>query len=500
MQAGGPAVVSLIRRSVLASFADKYISQAIAVVTLAVMSRILTPAEIGLYMLANTVILVADNLRLFGIGVYIVQEKSLDRMAIRSAFTVTLLMSIEIVLAVDLTAGQIAQFFREPDLAHLLMIATVSFLVTPFGSPAVALLQRELAFTALAYINVAVAVVTAAVTIGLGAAGFGPASYLWGFVASNATLAFLAIVFRTDLWIFRPSLVGARRILSFGAISSAATVVNMTYDMLPRLVLGRLLGVDAVGVFGRAVTVCQLPDRAIVSALNPVVLPAMAAQTRAGGDLKASYLRGLTLMSAIQWPTLVMLALLADPVVRILLGSQWDETAPLVRMIALATMALAPAFLTFPVLVSVGRIRDTLLASLISLPPSVLIIVWAATMGLWQVAASMFVTAPLQMFVALIFVRRAIEMGWSEVFVALKWSATITIATAALPTLIVMLSPNGFALDIGGTVLAVMGGAVGWLAALILADHPLKKELFSAWRVVKEGVVGRKLIKGSSAG
>ena len=382
------------------------------------MSRILTPAEIGLYMLANTVILLADNLRLFGIGTYIVQEKSLDRAAIRSAFTVTLLMSLGIALAINLTAGQIAAFFREPELAHLVSIATLAFCVIPFGSPIVALLQRDLAFTALAYMNVAAAVINAAVTIGLGATGFGPASYVWGFVASSAALAILAILVRPDLWIFRPSLAGARRILSFGAISSSVTVVNMAYDMLPRLALGRLLGVDAVGVYARAVTVCQLPERAIVSALQPVVLPAMAAQTRAGGDLKASYLRGLTLMSAIQWPTLIMLALLADPVVRILLGSQWGETAPLVRMIALATMTMAPAFLTFPVLVAAGRIRDTLLSSLISLPPSILIVIGAATLGLWQVAASMFVVAPLQMFVALLFVRRAIDLSWTEIFSA----------------------------------------------------------------------------------
>ena len=175
----------------------------------------------------------------------------------------------------------------------------------------------------------------------------------------------------------------------------------------------------------------------------------MAAQIRAGGDLKASYLRGLTLMSAIQWPTLIMLALLADPVVRILLGQQWSETAPLVRMIALATMALAPAFLTFPVLVAAGRIRDTLLASLISLPPSILIVIGAATLGLWQVAASMFLVAPLQIFVALLFVRRAIDMTWREFFAALRKSALMTIGTMAVPGLVLGMSPNGFTLSLG---------------------------------------------------
>ena len=244
-------------------------------------------------------------------------------------------------------------------------------------------------------------------------------------------------------------------------------------------------------------TVCQLPERAIVSALQPVVLPAMAAQTRAGGDLKASYLRGLTLMSAVQWPTLIMLALLADPIVRLLLGQQWGETAPLVRMIALATMALAPAFLTFPVLVATGRIRDTLLASLISLPPSILIVIGAATLGLWQVAASMIVVAPLQMFVALLFVRRAIGMSWKEFFGALRNSALVTIGTAALPSAVLILSPNGFSLSFSEGFLAVLGGIVGWLAVLLLTEHPLKEELIAAGRMVKAVAFSRRLVQGS---
>ena len=491
--------MSVIRRSVLASVADKYVSQAIAVITLAVMARILTPADTGLYLLAFTVIMLADNVRSFGIGAYIVQEKTLGPEAIRSAFTIALVMSLGIALGINLTVDWIAQFFREPALAHLVSIATLAFCVAPFSSPIVALLQRDLAFTALACMNVAAAVINAAVTIGLGATGFGPTSYVWGFVASNASLAILAILVRPDLRIFRPSLVGARRILSFGAISSAVTLINTAYDMLPRLALGRLLGVDAVGVYARAVTVCQLPDRAIVSALQPVVLPAMAAQTRAGGDLKASYLRGLTLMSAVQWPTLVMLALLAEPVVRILLGPQWGETAPLVRMIALATMAMAPAFLTFPVLVAVGRIRDTLLSSLISLPPSILIVIGAATLGLWQVAASMFVVAPLQMFVALLFVRRAINLSWADLFGAARSSAFLTLGTAALPGIVLILSPNGFALSLGEAALAVLGAGGGWLGALVITDHPLKDELFAVWRIIWAAINSRRLVKNKPA-
>ena len=105
---------------------------------------------------------------------------------------------------------------------------------------------------------------------------------------------------------------------------------------------------------------------------------------------------------------------MADPIVAILFGSQWNEVVPLVRMLALASLSLSGACLTYPVLTAVGRVRDTLTASLISVPPSLLAIFIASFFGIEAVAASALFTLPLQAFVALCFVRRQIAFRPAE--------------------------------------------------------------------------------------
>jgi O-antigen/teichoic acid export membrane protein len=469
--------VSAVRQSLLFSGLERYVAQLLGIGTTAVMARILTPAETGLFLVTSAVILVAENFRDFGVGAYLVQARELSREVIQSAFTVTMLLSVAMGLVIFACADRIAGFYGQPDLYGLIVAASLGFLFMPFATPIVALLRRDLAFRPLAGISIAAALTNAGVTIALGVVGFGPISYVWGYVASNALLALLAFLVRPEAWIFRPSLADVRRVLSFGAISASVTVANVAYDLLPRLAFARILGFDAVGFYARAVTICQLPDRTIVSALQPVVLPAMAARVRDGGDLKQAYLRGHELMSAIQWPALIMLALLADPVVRIILGAQWGEVPALVRPMAVAMMALAPAFMTFPVLVAAGRVRDTLVSSLISLPPSVLIVIGAASYGLPAVAASLIVVAPLQMVVALVFIRRAIGLRWSELAHASRASLAMTLATAAIPCAVVALSPTGFILDWIQTMVAATGGALGWLAGLWFVDHPLRREI-----------------------
>lgn len=473
--------MSEVRRSILFSAADKYASQALIIVTTAIMARLLTPAETGLYVIANSVTLLANSFRDFGVGVYIVQQKAVSRDILRSAFTLTLLLSFTAASALWLGASALASFYRSPGLQALLVVATLGFVAVPFSSPIMALLQREMAFKALACINIAAALAGCIITIGLGLMGVGPASYVWGSVGTSVVICILALYQRPDFWIFRLSFTRMRPLLSFGAVSSLIAVSNIAYDLLPKFAFGKILGFGAVGLYARALTVCQLPDRFVVSALQPVVLPAFAQQARSGDSLKAGYLHGLSLMTAVQWPILIMLSLLADPVVHILLGPQWGAVPPLVRIVALANMALAPAALTYPVLVAAGRVGDALWATVISLPPSFLIVAGAAFFGLEAVAASLFLVAPLQMFVAYFFIRRAIDLSWTELALAARDSAGLALGTAMAPIIVVAASSSGFDLGWLQTATALAGGGLGWAAVLVLVDHPLKREIDDIW-------------------
>lgn len=462
-----------LRRSIGFSMLDKYVTHGLAILTTAVMARLLSPAETGVFILAQAVILLAENLRDFGMATYLVQAPTLERSTLRCAFTMTMGLSLLILLALLASAGIIAQFYQTPELTPLLMIAMIGFIFTPFGTPALALLRREMAFRTIAILNITVAIVTAITTILLAAQGFGALSYVWAYVVANVLLSLMAFAVRPQIFVYWPSLDGIRPLLSFGLTSSAVLVANMAYELLPRLLFGKVLGLDAVGIFSRATTLCQMPDRMIVSGVQPVLLAAMSARLREGRGLKEAYLQALQLMSALQWPALVMLSLLADPVVAVLLGPQWSQTVPLVQVMALAMMALAPVFLTFPTLVASGRVQDTLWSSLISLPPSALLLAIVAPHGLGAVAASLLVIAPLQMLIALQFIRKAIGLSWQELAMSVWQSAVVTLCTAGLPLAIVATSATGFALDAVTTIAAICGGAVGWGVGVALTRHPL---------------------------
>lgn len=75
----------------------------------------------------------------------------------------------------------------------------------------------------------------------------------------------------------------------------------------------------AVAIYNRANTVCSIPDRIFLSAIFSFAFPALAAEVREGGDVRRSYLRALSYITVLYWPSLIMVAILADPIVRLAL-------------------------------------------------------------------------------------------------------------------------------------------------------------------------------------
>ena len=72
-------------------------------------------------------------------------------------------------------------------------------------------------------------------------------------------------------------------------------------------------------------------DKLVGQVLAPVIMPAIFAQTKAGGNLKHIYLDAIALLTGVYWPFLAFLAIMAQPIILIWLGQTWLEIVPLVH-------------------------------------------------------------------------------------------------------------------------------------------------------------------------
>src|SRR5690606_37192307 len=143
----------------------------------------------------------------------------------------------------------------------------------------------------------------------------------------------------------------------------------------------------------------------------------------------------------------------------IVLGQQWLEAVPLVRIVTIALLFSFSFELNYPVMVAMGAIRDLFIRSLIVFPVSGLMMAAAIYWGGLQTAAwCLLATVPFQAFVALGFVTRRLGLGYRDIGAAVWKSGVVALASAGAPLSAMACLGTGFLLSplqaVGAALLA----------------------------------------------
>ena len=482
--------MSSIRRALAITTVERYFTFAFQAGTTIVVSRLLTPAEIGLWGLAFATAMLLLSAREFANDMFLVQRPSLKPEDVQVAFSVILTAGLLIFVLLNVMAPFVAEFYRERGLASILHVFSVAIVLDASVAPLVALMRRDMAFGDVAIINITRSVTTATVTIGLAAFGFGYMSFAWGWVTAAILCTVISIYLRPDFWIFRMRLRGWGAMLSFGGYQGTNVLWYRVYESMPAFFLGRVLSLDAIGFYNRALLICQLPNNILLGSVSSVVLAALSAEAREGSDLRQSFLRATSLITALLWPALVVLSILAHGLVLILLGAQWMQAVPLIQIMAIAALPKFMTELAFPVLVSLGAMRDLLLRGTFAWLLSALVIAAVAQFGLIVLAISFLLIFPMQAGISLYFVRRHLTIGWRDLANAC-WKSVVITGFSAVGPLAVLAWGTLSDSPIKATLIAGVLAFTGWLTGIRVTRHELLDEFVRAANFGKSFALNR---------
>lgn len=467
-----------VKRALLMSTGERYFLLVSNFLTAALVSRILTPQEIGVSIIGMAILAMVMSLREFSSSSFLIQREKLSNDDISCAFTVMFVLTGIVSAFLVLAAPALARFYDEPNLVPYFRVIAICQLLDCFFIIINALLRREMKFGKVASINITGAVTGSIATISLALMGFSYMSFAYAWLIGSALAAGLAVLLRPHLWMFRPSLRNWRAMVSFGGYNGAIAMLYRIFEALPLLLLGRFISPHAVALFNRTMMIGAVPDKLVLSGAMSVVLPAFAAEVREGRDLKLPYLKALSFITALHWPALLLISVLAYPAVEIVLGPQWMEAVPLVQIVTIALLFSFSFEINYPVLVAMGAIRDLFIRALIVFPASGLIMCAAVWWGsLEAVVACLLLTMPFQAFVALSFVKRRLGLNWRDIAASLWKSAIIATATALAPLAAMLWLGTGLAISPLQGIAAAILAASAWAATLILIRHPLFDEI-----------------------
>lgn len=481
-----------VRRALLFSTVDRYFALAVNFLTVAVIARTLTPTEIGVSVIGMAIIGTALSVREFASTNYLIQRPDLTRQETRAAFTLLAMMTIAIVLVLVVTAPLLAHAYHEEKLTSYLRLVSVCLLIDMVCAVPVALMRRDLAFGQVMAVNMTGTTVGTVTCIALALTGFSYMSFAWGWLAGSVSTTILALSLRPSFWMFKPTFRDWHSMAKFGGYQGATVLLTKAYETVPYLLLGRIVSPHAAALFSNSLLICQIPGKLVFGGVMAVVLPAFSAEARRGTGLKQPFLHALEMVTGIHWPALVVLTVAAYPIVDFVFGSQWQDVAPLVRIIALSSLFGISFEMSYPVMVSLGAVRELFLRTLIAFPISLAVIAAAIALGGVEAAAwSMLIVVPFQALVALMFIRRQLDIRWIEIAASLKKSAVVAILSALGP--LVVMSIDGFDLHHSVVQAAITGvlAFIGWSVGIAVTRHPLLEEVKMALAACRQAMPRR---------
>lgn len=483
--------MSAIRVALFFVTGGKYITAVTGLATTAIISRLITPYEFGIAVLGISTLAVVGALRELGSAAYIVQVPELTESKMRSVFTINLLITLTLSVLFFLAAPFAAALFGEPGLINFLRISIIGFVAGSLAFPLHGLLARELEFKKIAAINVTTALLNSAALIFFTATNYSFLSFAWANVVSGIAGALLFLWAKPALGMFRFTLANWREVLSFSLFSGGSAVLHRFAEYLSFVILGIFLAPGAVGLLRRASLLCQFPQRTILAGVGEVALPAFSELSRRRSDLAEKYLAAVERVTVVIWPALLLLLVLADPLVRALLGEGWIETVPLIQIMSAAMLLNFPPRLNYPIIVATGAVKTVFVLALIQVLLSLPVVYFTAQIGLLAVAWSTFFVVGLGVVTSTYAVRRLIPFRLSDLGRSMRKSVSVSLLTIAPVLLWTVPSGGAAGLGFGTLLVLILLACMGWVLGVLIFNHPVKAEFGRVYSAIRRRLLAR---------
>lgn len=299
---------------------------ALQLVLLFVLARLLTPHDFGvlaLLMIPTGFIEIFANM---GTRQALIQRPVITSDHLSTSFYLNVASGFLIWGLLVAASGPIAVFFRAPEVEALLPVMGVIFPIKALSLTSQAVLYRNLGFRKLTMIDLlGFTVGNFSVALLMAWLGYGVWALVFALVAQTTISTVAQIAYVRHPLCLRISPAAAKELLSYGGWISVGQIANFLGNKGDNLIVGRYFDAAALGIYTRAFGIAMLPLNLVGSSINTVLFPAMAEAQHDSDQLRQIFSRAIAAVGMVVLPASVVAAVLANELVLVVLGAQWQE-------------------------------------------------------------------------------------------------------------------------------------------------------------------------------
>lgn len=361
-----------------------------ATVTLA---RVFSSQDYGLMAIVYTVYDFATVFILRGgIGAKVVQADEQDVKTIcDTSYWLNWILCGAIFVVQCIAAFPIAQFYGNKQIILPICTAALMFLMLPLFLVHDALIQRENRLKVTALCNATQSILSNIIIVILSLLGWGVWAVVWSMVLT--TPVWIVITWKNHPW--RPpksfTLEGWKEITHFGKNLLGAELLNKLRMNLDYLIIGRFLGIEALGIYYFAFNAGFGITMNVINTLMSALFPYICAVREDYKQFKQRYFSSLKKISLVVVPLILVQSLLAPLYVPIIFGQKWVSAVPVLIMICLSVIPRIFGWAASLLLIAMDKTKINLYIDLIFTIVFAGSILLAVNWGIFWVAVAVLI-------------------------------------------------------------------------------------------------------------
>jgi PST family polysaccharide transporter len=465
-------------------------AQGLSLVSVAFVARILPPRAYGLVGMAQLVVGFMTVFQDLGTNAAVIQRRELEPRFLSTVWWLNLAVSCSLAAVCWIFSPLVAVFYREPAITHVLRVLSLNFIVVGASGTHSALLCRRLDFRSIAFIEITSGCIGLATAVSLAYSGAG----VWALVGASltTTASNSALLMARARWMpyLSFSWFDVRSTSRFGLNLSAFNLVNYFARNADNALIGRYLGATPLGYYQLAYNLMLYPVQSIAQTFGRVLFPALAKMQDDYPRFRVAYLRACAAIAFLTFPMMTGALILADEIVRVVLGPKWLPVVPVFRLLAPIGMVQSLSTTVGQIYIATGRTDLMFRWGVLFTLPIIGSFVAGLPWGIQGVAAAYAIVVCCILVPVFWLAFRIIDLPlvdlWRAVWPGLKCTLVMAAAVLLLRYGLVHISSQSYAIRL----LICSAGGAGLYFGLMFRNRPpvledmihLKSLFISAWQ------------------
>jgi len=307
-------------------------SRIISLAKIAVIARILTPADFGSFGIIVLVVGISEIFSDLGIQTFLIQSRSNIDRYISSGWALQLLRGFFLCLLILLLAYPLSLFFKQPNLGSLIALGALIPLIKGFENLYVVKFQKELLFQKELIYRLVIILADFATSVTLAIFTHSVIALVAGIIGSSLAGTVYSWIFIKEKPTFAVEINKIKEIMHSSKWITANGILYYLTTQLDAIIIGRFLGTGNLGLYQISQKFSFTPMQEIADIIGKVSFPFY---TKISNDLnrfRQAYLKTLLGLGLIEIIIAVTLFSFSKTVIQILLGPQWLETEDLFKL------------------------------------------------------------------------------------------------------------------------------------------------------------------------